>query len=387
MVDPLQLSATIGTIYEAALDPTRWYDALRVTVQFVGSERGLMGITNTVTGQLDIAQTYALDPDLMERWTREYQSVDPWADGMPVMIEGECGRGSDIISYEALERIPAFREIAVPVGAFDTCWATLASNRLRVGFLSAFQGEDQGIFSLEAVERMAILAPHLVRTARVHTHLAELRRSQQALAGALDELTFGLVTLTQDSRVLTLNRRAESLFDRGGALRLQSHQVCTQDPANSRRLHALVRDASETALGISSKGGGVLALRTGDDLAAPLTATIAPISRRVDDPFGADPRGSATVLMIVTQPGQPLEVPEGALNEIFGLSRSEAQLALGLAEGLSLAEYADQARIAIGTARWTLKNVQSKTGVSRQASLVALIHRSLAPLVTRGNDD
>jgi len=377
-----QLIDTIGTIYDAALEPDCWYDAVRVTVDFVGGERGMVGLTDTKNGHADASYFYRLDPAIMQRWEEEFESEDPWADGMTAMVEGDVGRGSDLISYQDLERRPVFREICVPVGAYDTCWTALASNRLCIGWLSAFQAENKGPFSMEHVERMAVLGPHLVRTARIHARFIELRERTRALEGALDQLSFGLLTCTADARVVTMNRRAEELFQQGGVFRLSEHRLSTHAPATTDRLRGLIAEAASTAHGRGSGGGGVVALARSelDPGLPPLAATVAPVSPRVVAPFEKEPGGEPLTLVMVTDPEQPLGVPEGALGEVLGLTPAEARLALALARGQTVAEYASQAGISEGTARWTLKKVQAKTETTRQGALVSLVLRAVGPL-------
>ncbi len=372
-----ELSDTIETIYEAALTPERWYDTLVAVVKYVGAERGMVGMTNATTGLLDVSEMYALDADLMALWATKFGGEDPWADGIAGVVAGDVGRGSDLISYEELEKKQVFREIVVPVGVYDTCYTAIASNRLRVGFLSVYQGEELGRFSDETVERMAVLGPHLVRAAKIHTHLSELRVTTAALGGALDELSFALVTCTRDGRIVTANRPAEALFGKSGVLKLRDQRLSTWDPSSTQRLWDLIERASDSGDPAMIDSGVVALVRPGFD-DRPLSATVVPISRRVDRPPWAG--DSATALVVITSPEQPLDVPEGALSELYSLTPAEARLALAVAHGQSPADYAELEGIAVSTARWTLKKVQAKTGTNTQSALAALIMRSLGPL-------
>jgi len=63
------------------------------------------------------------------------------------------------------------------------------------------------------------------------------------------------------------------------------------------------------------------------------------------------------------------------LTRAFNLTRAEARLALWLAEGGSIAEYAQSAGISLGTARTHLKAVFAKTGAHRQSALASLVLR------------
>ena len=68
---------------------------------------------------------------------------------------------------------------------------------------------------------------------------------------------------------------------------------------------------------------------------------------------------------------------------MHGLTRAEARLAATLAKGISLEEAAAALSISVHTVRSQLKAVFAKTGVTRQAELVALL---LADMLTDHTD-
>lgn len=59
----------------------------------------------------------------------------------------------------------------------------------------------------------------------------------------------------------------------------------------------------------------------------------------------------------------------------FGLTQTEARLAVHLAEGGSVAGYAEIFGVSVGTVRSQLKSIFAKTGVNRQGALGALVGR------------
>ena len=72
--------------------------------------------------------------------------------------------------------------------------------------------------------------------------------------------------------------------------------------------------------------------------------------------------------------GVPLPQRYGAiLTIVLGLTMAEARLASVLNRGLSLVDAAKQLGIAHNTAKVQLRSVFAKTGVHRQAQLVALL--------------
>jgi DNA-binding CsgD family transcriptional regulator len=71
---------------------------------------------------------------------------------------------------------------------------------------------------------------------------------------------------------------------------------------------------------------------------------------------------------------------EHIVAQLFDLTRSEARLAMLLANGATLVEAAQQLNLTEGSVRVYSKRIFQKTGVNRQAELVRLILKSVALL-------
>jgi DNA-binding CsgD family transcriptional regulator len=69
----------------------------------------------------------------------------------------------------------------------------------------------------------------------------------------------------------------------------------------------------------------------------------------------------------------PPEAP--VLRQIFGFTGAEASVAIAVSSGRDVDEIARMRRVSPGTLRNQLKTVFAKTGVRRQAELVALLLR------------
>ena len=72
-----------------------------------------------------------------------------------------------------------------------------------------------------------------------------------------------------------------------------------------------------------------------------------------------------------------VEDDQSELTQFFGLTVTEARLAIFLVNGGSLAEYAAENQVSRNTARNQLQQIFQKTHVRRQAELVALLKDTL----------
>jgi DNA-binding CsgD family transcriptional regulator len=82
---------------------------------------------------------------------------------------------------------------------------------------------------------------------------------------------------------------------------------------------------------------------------------------------------AAAWVLVIAAVARPEIAPARLLADLFDLTPAEARVARGIAAGKTVHDLADEAGLAAGTIRQQLKSVFSKTGVSRQADLVALL--------------
>ncbi len=77
-------------------------------------------------------------------------------------------------------------------------------------------------------------------------------------------------------------------------------------------------------------------------------------------------------------------ISKASLHSRFMLTPAEIQIALGIAEGKTLAAIAKMRGVAVSTVRGQLKSVFVKTGTHRQAELVGLLVGRGRPMRRRG---
>ncbi len=83
--------------------------------------------------------------------------------------------------------------------------------------------------------------------------------------------------------------------------------------------------------------------------------------------------GAGALALFIARPGPEASADPQALRDLLGLTKAEARLAAVLAEGQGLVEAARRLGIAHNTAKAQLRSVFAKTGVHRQAQLIALL--------------
>jgi DNA-binding CsgD family transcriptional regulator len=181
---------------------------------------------------------------------------------------------------------------------------------------------------------------------------------------ALNALGTGIAILDARAQILLANATAARILAHGCIFRTSSPLSVSLHDARSNE--AFRKALSAAGLGTSA------ALQLRDRRAtAVVSAILLPLPRSPDYAR----RRSPMVLLAMNELIRSEEIPHRWLAQMFGLTRAESSITSWLVSGRSIDEYAQYRGISLETARSQLKTVLSKTGMSRQAQLVAALAR------------
>ena len=188
----------------------------------------------------------------------------------------------------------------------------------------------------------------------------------EGVLDAFECVGWGGLLIGADGCVISLNREAQRHLGSGIAL-TQGRVAATHRPANAL-LQRLVADALSGGQGLSptTRGGLSLPRRGG----RPVMAYVMSVA---ESGSGSPVQARAIVLLIDSDKQAE---PSGAiLRDAFGLTPTEAQIAIGFARGHDLQEIASEKGLSIETVRKHFKEILAKTKTNRQAELAILLAR------------
>lgn len=198
------------------------------------------------------------------------------------------------------------------------------------------------------------------------------RETRQALranaAGVLDRLPMGVMILDARGHVLTVNSKARQIIAAGDGLVVDqgSGNFRAESAAETKALLLLVK---RTILGDIGPEEGCALTISRSSLKQPLCLMVAPLGAKTE----IDGRLRSGVAIFMSDPEDGVEIEEDVLRDLYGLTRVESGLALGLVRGKQLDELAKRSRVSVHTVRSQLKQIFRKTGTNRQADLVKLL--------------
>jgi DNA-binding CsgD family transcriptional regulator/PAS domain-containing protein len=377
MAESLDALETIDLLYEAAIDPARWPDALdRLARATGGVGTAMIPITPQNIAGLVVS------PALQEA-NAEYEK-EWWQHDTRVLrifsrrLTGGVCCEAELFSDDEVARDPLRQEFlrSWGIGTFAAQLVQPLPN-----FVVAFSVQRalaRGHFEGRELATLGLLGKHAARALLLSTHLAAARSVEGALAEALEHFQSGAIIVDRAMRVLHANKAAEAMIGKG--LSIQDGQLAASAPAEQARfqrflLGALTKEANRyeaEPMALSRPAGG-----------KPLIMQAVPVERGLPD--WQLPEGASALLLIVDPDARGAPALEKALM-LLGLTPSEARLAVRMGTGSSRREAADTLGISIWTASDAIKRIYAKLDISSQSALVRLVDR-LASLTLQQRGD
>jgi DNA-binding CsgD family transcriptional regulator len=199
--------------------------------------------------------------------------------------------------------------------------------------------------------------------------VGEFDTARAAAAEALERLPLGIIVIDERGKPLLVNAAARSIIDQRDGIGLASDGLACEHHEETLRLRRLIaRSLTRRHSDQRSAGGAVCVSRPSQKRAYYLLVT--PLSRNTGQQLGSP---QATAAIFLSDPENAGMADTAVLQQLHGLTPTEARIAASLAAGLSMKDVADAQEMTLNTARWHAKHVFAKTDTAGQSELVRLV--------------
>ena len=373
----------IGAIYDAAIRPELWPEVTRNCIKLLGANMGALAIVDLARQQNDVFEPLQLDASLVPVYENHFVDKDVWLLSAAHALENASFIGSALVPTEELVKTEFYNEILRPQDIRYIACNHFHKTTETISYLSAYRTDRQGDFTQHELEILNTIGPHLKRAGQLHLKFAEVTARRDILSGMLDQVAVGMILVDSTSKILATNRIADELVAENDGLSVAPDGLRATMNGLTAALDALIADAIAAGSGNGMGAGGALAVARPSAM-RPLEVLVAPLNARSEFTTFAAAGRRPTAVIFVRDPEFEPRLPAEILSQLYGLTPAEARLAVALAGGKPLKDYAEAAEITVGTARWTLKQVMDKTDTRRQSELVRLLSRSVARLAAAG---
>ena len=374
-----RLSTLIGRIYDCAIEPGLWPQTMREISEDLNclfSAILLIDLKHSRHRVVAHWNAEEFNRHSLGRHAEETTAIYRSTPGpMRKSLDEPLVLSRDV--PEAVYRnMPYYTEFVKPMGICDTIQSIVLREPDRIGVFAANRHDSVGMVTDREIAIMRMLAPHLRRAVTI-SDLIEIKALEaHALSATLNNFQTGVIVVATDGRVLHANDAARAMFDSGGPVRSINGHLTTYKPeADEELAHALALACNNEA-GIGASGIGIALIGPSGE------AAVAHVLPLATGDLRTRLMPTATAAVFVSKSDNPLPTDMNAIGQAFALTPAERQLLEHLAQGATLTEVSSTLGISLATAKTHLSHIFSKTGVTRQSDLIALVNR-LMPQIKR----
>ena len=208
------------------------------------------------------------------------------------------------------------------------------------------------------------LLPHVATAVELQLRVRASEHRGEGFARLLEQLDAGVILADAAARPVFANARARRVSGEADGLLLRDDGLAGATPAATQRL----RDAIAACGRAEAKRERIWLERPSQR--PPLLLSLLPLSC-----LGATVPGAPAprVAIFITEPDAPAAVNRLALADVYRLTQRESDVAILLADGLTIDAIAAHLGVGRGTVRSHLARLFDKTGAHSQTALVALV--------------
>lgn len=364
----IELSAVVGDIYDAAMDPTLWRQALGSICTYVGGYSAALFWHDAATRNAQALYLFNDDPNYTKLYFEKYLPMDPFFPASSFVEAGVVHGSSDIVPQAELEQTLFYQEWIKPQGIVDAIAVNLEKGLTRSSFIAVRSDAAYGLLDAAARLRLASVVPHLQRAVAISRLFDRNRATEGALTQTLDHVEAAVFLIGPEGAIAFANDPAKAMLRDGDMVREQDNTLRAASPNTDRILRDIFASAEN---GDSSMGVRGVAVPLTETSQEQWFAHVLPLTSGNRKQAGLAHAAVAAVFIRKTAPDAP--PPLESIAKLYKLTAGEVRALDAVLKVTGTKAMAEMLGVSQATVRTHLHNVFRKTGTSRQSELVKLV--------------
>ncbi|MEQ1439030.1 helix-turn-helix transcriptional regulator [Fontimonas sp. SYSU GA230001] len=377
-LDLEQADRLLSAIYDGPTETPPWHTALQLLRERLHAGHVTLMLRPPSSDSAGIMiNTGPVTRQGVESYETHFFAMDPFVR----LPEDEVVTAEELIGRQWLQSA-VYLEYLKPLDIRHLLGADIYTKEGIECRLRITRGHSAEPFSADDKAVVRFLLPHLKRAIQLHARLDFLECERQLFAGTVNRMLLGMISIAQDGTILETNQEARRILAEKDGIWLSGNTLCVDSSQESRDLQRMIRTALSDSLSASGGDHGEPGVVEAMSVSRPSgRAKLGVLVRTIPlGPWSESKQRPAVVVFLRDPESNAAQPSQELVRRLFGLTRMEAQLALLLAEGLTLDEAAEQMNVRRNTARTHLRSIFCKTGVTRQTMLVRLLLNSVLTL-------
>jgi DNA-binding CsgD family transcriptional regulator len=369
-----QASGLIGLIYDAAIDPSLWLNALGETCAFCRCAVGALYSHDMMRREPTFHMLWGLDAHYTKSYLEEYGPTNPLIPAHLAADAGDVLAASRMPLWNDFVNSSFYRDWGGPQGFLDSLSAIIERTPTRLSMVSCIRHEREGLVDDVSFARMGLLRPHFLRAIKIGQAL-ELRTVQNKdLADTLDGLAAGIFIIDEHGNLAHSNASGREMLSEEKIFRLRGGRLQAVKPAANASLAASLTQMRDPGMALDRFTPLALEAETGSRYFAHLL----PLTARFRHKMGLSHSASAAIFVVET--ALNVTAATGMIADEHRLTQAELRVLRAVIEIGGVAEIASTLAISEETTRTHLRHLFDKTDARSQVELVKLVAERISPL-------
>ncbi len=198
----IELSTVIAEIYDAAINPSLWQQALAGICAYVGGQSGVLYWHDAAGQRSEAVYLFNEDPHFTKLYFEKYIPMNPMFPAAAFVDEGVVSTSDDIMPRSEFIETRFYKEWVQPQGIMDALSVNLEKGVTRTSLINIRTDvvADDGMRA-----RMALLVPHLQRAIAIGRLFDQHKTTEDVLTATLDHVEAAVFLVGADGAIAFAN--------------------------------------------------------------------------------------------------------------------------------------------------------------------------------------
>jgi DNA-binding CsgD family transcriptional regulator len=360
-----ELSAVIGDIYDAAIEPSLWQHALGSICAFVGGSSAALIWHDSAIERSEAVHLFNVDPHYLQLYYEKYLPLNPMFPAASFVDEGVVAADEDIMPRTELNKTRFYKEWIKPQGTLGALSVNLEKGVTRTSMINVrmtVRLQD------EMRRRLGLLVPHLQRAVAIGKLFDQKSATERALTEAFDHVEAAVFLVGAKGRIVFTNDIAKKMLGEGILVKKSRNALSAVLPNANRFLDEIFRSVEESDDSVGVRGVAIALTPKSQE---PWFAHVLPLTSGRRQQTATNYGAVAAVFIRRSVPNvlSPLE----EIAKHYGLSAAEARVFDAVFKAQGIKAIAELLGLSQATVKTHLQRLFRKTGTKRQTDLVKLV--------------